>query len=133
MQSIICLAAKGVVRDAETGTISVYSILEQINAEGFPFFVQELALLAMWKREQDDPADIDLRVNVRNNNRVLSNEPFRVAFGEMPLNRSIVNVRGLVVHEPGEVHFEFLRDNQVIAHYSVDVRAPAPRAVSAQA
>src|SRR5262249_32148605 len=98
----------------------------------FPFFVQELAVLATWKREQNDPVDIDLRVKVRNNNRVLSNEPMRVAFGDKPLNRSIINLRGLVVHEAGEVHFEFVRDDHVIANYSIDIQAPAPRAVAAQ-
>jgi hypothetical protein len=132
MRSIICLAAKGVVRDADTGNISVYSILEQFNAEGFPFFVQELALLATWKRKQNDPPDVDLRVKVRNNDRVLSNEPIRVTFGDKLLNRSIVNLRGLVVHEVGALHFEFVHDDKVIANYSIDIQAPAPRALPAQ-
>jgi len=128
MRSILCLAAKSVIRDAETGTISVYSILEQLNAEGFPFFLQELAVLGMWRRDADDVPDIDLQVRVRNNDRVLLTGPVRVAFADKPLHRTIVNLRGLV----GQVHFEFVRDGNVTASYSIDVQAAAAQALPAE-
>jgi len=131
MRSILCFAAKGVIRDAETGTISVYSILEQLNAEGFPFFMQEMGVLGVWKREAGDAADIDLQVRIRNNDRVLLNGPVRVAFADKQLHRTIVNFRGLVVQEVGQVHFEFVRNDNVIASYSIDIQAAAAQALPA--
>jgi hypothetical protein len=86
----------------------------------------------MWKSEGSDDPNIDLRIRVRNNTRVLLDEPVRVAFGDKQLHRTIVNLRGLVVQEVGQVHFEFVRNNNVIVSYSVDIQAAAAQALPAQ-
>lgn len=133
MRAVLCLAARGIVRDAETGTISTYSILEQIGSEGMPFFFQDLSVLAMWKREEGDPPDLDVQFRLRNNDQVLLASPVRISFGAGRLHRSIIGLKGLIVREVGEVHFEFLQGEAELCSYSVEVSAPAPRATTGTA
>jgi hypothetical protein len=125
MRPTVCLAAKGLVRDARTNNVSVYSILEQVTPAGFPAFIPEVEALAVWQKEAGDDGPIPLTFRVMNNQHQLESLGLTVAFGAAPRHRSMVGLTGLIIREPGELRFEFLRDDQVIASYTVAIDAPA--------
>ncbi len=130
LECFVCLAAKGVVRDAETNTISVFSILEQIGAVGFPFIFQELGVLALWRRSQEDPSSFDLVFSITNNNTRLGQETtVRIAFEQGTVHRSIITLQGVVVAEPGELRFSFSQNGAQVATYAIVVRPPEHRVV----
>jgi hypothetical protein len=121
-----CLAAKGVVRDVATNTISVFSILEQLGAAGFPFFIQEMAVLALWRRLEGEPQAFDLELIVRNNETQLHRAPVRVDFGTGRGHRTIINIQGLLVKEPGELTFLLLDATATYGSYVVTIPPPEP-------
>src|SRR5262245_34005358 len=98
LQSILCLAAKGVIRDVQTNNISVFEILEQLRSSAVPFVLQESGLLAVWKRSLDDAAQFDVTLRVVNNGELLFEQPINVVFSAgSTTNRSVVSIMGLVV------------------------------------
>lgn len=127
---LVCLAARSVLRDRDTDTISLFSILESLRAEGLPVFIQEVGVLVMWKREEDEPSVHELKFRILNNSRVLHELPVRVDFREGRTNRTIVNLRGMPIEEPGEVRFAFFDGESEIASYRVAIEAPEPRVTS---
>lgn len=124
LTQIISVAARGVVRDAQTNNISIFSILEQINPTGFPLFISDLAVLFVWSKAPGDPEVYDTEFVVRNNAIELMRRPYRIDFAGAAINRSIVSVQGLVVREPGALRFSTLIDDAEVAHYHVAVSAP---------
>jgi hypothetical protein len=130
---LICLAAKGVSRDAESGTISVFSIFEQITPVGLPAFIPEAAVFALWRRDAGDPPNNPMRFEIRNNETLILGTDWTVGFGDAPLNRSIIGLAGVVIREPGDLHFQFVHADAVVARYTIQVNAPAPQVVEAGA
>jgi|SRR2546421_2694326 len=128
---IVCLAARGVIRDAETSTISVFSILERMAPVGFPVFVGELAVLVMWTKAAGDPDQFDVQFVIRNNAAEVMRGPFHIDFAGTPVHRSILRAQGVVVTEPGALRFSMLLGDVEVAHYEVVVAAPAPAVAAA--
>jgi hypothetical protein len=129
LKNLICLAAKGVIRDANSNNVSVFSILEQLTPEGFPAFMQELDVLSVWQRDAGDPKDQELRFVVRLNKTEKIAVKVELRFGEALINRNIANLRGIVVDEPGELSFSFSQGKKTLAQYAVVVKAPPATAV----
>lgn len=127
LRCVLFLAAKGVVRDVTTNNISVFSILESIQGETFPFFIQELGVFAMWKRDPGDPAVHDLEFIIRNNDERYNAMKVKVEFGSGLSHRTTINIAGVVVQDVGYLSFEIRAGDRVVASYVIDViHRPSP-------
>ena len=94
MKALACLAAAGVVRDADTNAVSVFSIYEELASLGFPFLVQDVGVFVLWQIEEADHADIDdVQFVVRNNATVLFQAPIVVKVSGKR-HRTIIRVKG---------------------------------------
>lgn len=126
LRSIVFFAAKGVIRDANTNNISAFSILESLQGETLPFFIQELGVFAMWRRDAGDPGSYELQFVVRNNEELYNSMTVGINFDRALAHRTTVNVGGIVVREAGKLSFEFRLGDEVLASYVMDVTAPPP-------
>lgn len=125
LRSKLFVAAKDVVRDARTDSVSVFSILEGVTSEGFPFFIQQLALLSIWEKDEADPAVYELTLRVENNNQVLNEAPLRLQFEGTTRHRAITNISGLTVPEPGILRFVFIdEEGEELESYEITVEGP---------
>jgi len=128
LNPLICLAAQGIVRDAETNNISAFSILEQLNPAGFPAFVATMGFLVIWRKAEGDPEQYDGEFRIHNNATELLRQPIRIDFEGSPSHRSIVGMGGLVLQEPGTLRFSIWVGGNELAHYEVKVTNPPARA-----
>ncbi len=126
----LCLAARGVIRDVKTNNISVFSILEDLSAEGFPFLIQEMAILTMWRRSSPDEDAVDVELRVLNNDTQLHAGPVRVSFTRGERHRNIITVNALLIREPGNLRFAFFHDSNELASYTIRVTAPETTATA---
>lgn len=130
-RSVICLAAKGLVRDVETNTISVFGILEQLNPDALPAFIPEAGVFVLWRRVGNEgPSDVTFVC--RNNQLELARQVIRVDFENQQACRSLIGLRGMPVHEAGSVSFEFRQDgvDQPLALYEIMITPPRARVES---
>jgi hypothetical protein len=127
MRNVVCLAAKGVVRDAATNTISVYAIIEDLLPEGFPFLIQEMAVLSIWRRDSNEAGQYDLTLSIELNGKVLNATEVQVDFQKALANHTIINIGGMIIPESGVLRFVFQRGDTMVAEYGVAIAAPAPR------
>jgi hypothetical protein len=128
-----CLAARGVIRDVDTNTMSIFSILEQLSGAGFPLFIQEIAVYAFWKRESKDPPTHDVVFSVSLNGTVLHTTPVTLTFGNTLNNRLALALNGLVITGPGDLLFEFTHVTTGVRYGSHLIVVTAPTAVTAAA
>lgn len=125
MRVKLCLVAEGIVRDAETNSISVYNILEGITANGFPLLVQRMAFLALFERDESEPEAHAGHFTVSlGDNQLLTGEQ-RINFRGKLRTRSIVRIQGLLFPTPGEARFALAVGEGVTAAFVVRVRATA--------
>lgn len=133
LSSSLCLLARGVIRDAETETISVFSIFENVTTEGFPFLIQELALLVFWHIDEEDPDVHQIEFRIFNNDDLLYEGEKRLDFDGTQTNRSITRINGLTVQNPGVLRFVLQeQDGDARAEYEITVRGPEPEVDEAE-
>jgi len=126
MNTILCVAAKGIIRDAVDNTISIFSILEGISAEGFPVLIQQMGVLAIWMAEEGEE-EVDLEFLAQLNDDELLRQPFQIRFRDGNLHRHVINLNAVMVQHPGTLTFRFLRGNDEVCAYSIEVRGAPPR------
>jgi hypothetical protein len=108
----------------EDNTITVYSILENVQAQGGPVFLQDLSVLAMLKRAPTDPVQCDLSFEIRGASKSPMTSKVRVDFQKGLKNRTVIKIRGLLVDKPGSVWFRLLHGGKEIASCYFDVAFP---------
>jgi hypothetical protein len=119
----LCLAAAGIIRDADTNVISAYNIIEQITAQSFPFLMPEMHVLCVWKKE-DGEDNIQCQFRVTLNGNVLHDVPSTITFGNSYAYRSIIRLLGTVITGPGVLRFEFTIADRPAGIYEVLVITP---------
>jgi hypothetical protein len=120
----ICFAAVAVVRDAETNGISAFNILEGVVPVGMPFFMQQLAFFVLWERDANDPQQPHGEFTVEIAGNRLATVQLNLDFQDKPRHRSIVNLNGLTVPQPGQLRFSITLETGARAEFTMDVEAP---------
>jgi hypothetical protein len=115
------VVSEGVSRDAETNTMSIFHIIENINSPSFPLFIQKLVVLNLFERLSVDPPIFDSTVRVLINELQLHEVPIRINFEDKLKSRAILTVGGLVIPNPGTLIFNFVHDTRTIAQYKIEV------------
>jgi len=126
----LSLIAEGVIRDVATNSISVFNILEGLAAQGFPFFLQHLNFFVLWEKAESDPSVFEGTFSIKNNSVSLIEDKFKIDFEGKLRSRSIINVNGLLIKEPGILKAS-LNFNGVEAEYSVSIN-PMESAIKIQ-
>jgi hypothetical protein len=121
----VCLVAQGVVRDADTNNVSIFSIMEGILAQGFPFFIQHIVFLVMWDRDAEDIAHVPVRFAIMLDGEQLHEQSLDIDFQDKLKSRMTVNIQGLVVPKPGKLTFLASPSTGTSATYTIDVAAAA--------
>src|SRR5438477_3550277 len=105
MRLKLALVARDVIVAQDTGVPSAINILEGIQGGGFPLFIQGLAFLTVWQRED---ADVEERVGnlvIKLDNTELVRQQVRFAFQGRPLARNVAQIPGLLIPQPGTLEF----------------------------
>jgi hypothetical protein len=123
--SRLMFCSHGAVRDAETNTISVFSIWEEMQAATFPLFIQRFFVVAFLAREQGDGAQSRLTLNISLGDQLLNTFPIAVDFGDKLKSRLITEVNGLPIPGPGTLRFEVLENERLINAWDIGVTAAA--------
>ena len=116
------LVARDVIVAQDSGVPSAINILEGIQGGGFPLFIQGLAFLTVWQRENGDPDEHVGNLIVRLDNTELVRQQVRFAFQGRPLARNVAQIAGLLIPQPGILEFREEYGEQS-ASYQVSVQA----------
>jgi hypothetical protein len=130
-ESVLCLAARGIIRDATTNSVSIFNLMEEVVAQGLPVFIPEMAVLGLWRKEGDETR-IECEFIARIGETILHQIPTAISFEpNSSMYRAIVNIVGTVVNSPGSLTFEFRIGGRVSGSYTVRV-LPPPSATTVQ-
>ncbi len=124
IRSKLCVLAENVVQDIRTNTMSIFSVVEEINAQGLPLFVPKITFLVLWEKDLTDPAQYDAEFSVNLNEQNLHNAPIHLDFRDVQKHRSVVAMEGLVIPQPGQLIFRIRIQDGPEATCRITVTAP---------
>ena len=105
--------------DARLNTVSAFHIMEQLNAPAFPVAIPRVAVLALVSREETDPNNVQLHLQIVCGQQHLFDGPVPVNFNQQLSARTIIDMQGLVLPAPGELRLLLMNANDTIASWTV--------------
>lgn len=117
------VVAESAAMDQVTNQASVFNILEEVRAEGFPFLIPQCVAMSLWRSEPGD-ADRDWQVILRIALPGSDPQDFSTNFRIAPTglrHRIAQRLVGLLIQREGDLRFELLLNGQHIAEHIVTV------------
>jgi len=108
--------------DARINTISAFHIMEQLTAAAFPVALPRIAIIALLTREEADPSQADLQLQIHLGPQQLFTGPMPVDFVQQLSTRAIVELHGLVIPAPGEVRVLIVKEAAVLASWTIKMQ-----------
>jgi len=128
----LLLCAQGVVRDAETGGISIYNIFEGIQVASFPFFIQQMDIFGLFTRIPEDDAQYDVSFRVALGDTELVTGNLLLDFGNKFRNRAVLHIQGLIVPQPGQMTVSAQHADTLLGTYELTVEQILPPRLEAR-
>ena len=122
MKPKLALAAKSIIVDRESEVPSAIGIMENINAEGFPFIIPEIAFLTVWCREEGDDADFEGELTVFIEDEIIVKQGIPIAFRAVPFTRNVTTFRGIPILKAGKLEFQ-IKVKDAVAKYHINIVA----------
>src|SRR5215216_1444185 len=97
IRSTLAVCAESIVRDSETNNISVFNIIEELRAPGFPIVFPKLSTLFVLERDKEDPSHVEGTVIIRLDEKELAQAAINGDFENTLRTRIILTAQGVVI------------------------------------
>lgn len=116
------LCAERVIRDADTNSVSIIDVLDEIQTPGFPRLIPRI--MAVWVLERDSLEDTQqpaASFHILLNDEELHQGDLNVDFQGVLRTRSFLTLGGLVIPGPGTLTMSFRIEEEEVASYWMKV------------
>ena len=114
------VVAASVSIDQWTNRVSIFNVIDEVRTE-LPRQLTPVLAIASWNAEEDDTGN-DYQVAVRTQGPGIDIEPIRLNIrSDGRRSRTIMQVQGIRIEEPGRIVFELPLNNKHKATHTVDV------------
>lgn len=122
-KSKLAVCAESVVLDQQTQLVSIFNLIDAVQAHGFPLAVNKIALLFSIVRETTDLNVLDSFIVATLSGVELLRHPIQINFFDKVRANHIVTLQGVVLSSPGILRFSLLQGEAEIATVEVDVKS----------
>lgn len=113
------------VTDAQTNSISIFNLLEEITAIGVPFLIPKLSFFILLRREELEPNESTCTLIIRNNDSELIRHSIQINFQRKLNNRLIATFGGLLINATGNVSVTLVdAENAQLGTWRIGINAP---------
>ena len=127
MKLVFAVLAQSVSLDQMTGRLSLFNLVEGIQAPRFPTVLGELVFVAVLRREAADQNRFDATLTVRIGQTTIGLANIAVDFQDKQNTRLIGNFQGLPVLTAGTLEFSLAIPNNEPISISIEaIQSPAP-------
>lgn len=120
------IAAEGVILDTDTKAVSIFSILEDIQAEGFPVLLQKISLFVVLERAEADSTSHEFTLKISLGDIEIGAHPVAVNFQDKMRLNNIIRMYGLVIPNPGLLAATLLDGNRALCRYTINATLRQP-------
>src|SRR5208282_433451 len=87
--------------DITTNRLSIFHVWDDLTTPILPVVLPSLAVVAMFTREQNEPDNVELQIDVSFTGKTLAQFPLAVSFQSMLKTRFVATIQGIVFSEQG--------------------------------
>jgi uncharacterized protein DUF6941 len=120
------IMARGILVDKFTNTLSIFHLLDSIQAPKFPVFFGEVAFLSILRKELGDPNEFPSEIVVSVGDAVVAKATVQVNFENSQSARQIVNFQGLPVFTPNNIKVRISVPNREPFAFEIPVAQTGP-------
>ena len=121
-----CFVAEGVITDRDTGQVSVFGLLENLQAESYPLSIQKIAFFCLWARAADDPQWATCELSITLNGQDIARQSIGIDFQQHFHNRCKLLLDGFALSAPGTVVFRLAIPGHETAEWTIEASIKAP-------
>lgn len=124
IRSKLLLCADKVIRDADGGSLSIINIMDDITAESFPVLIHRFSIINFLIRDTFEDLDKPIiNLQIFNNDFLIADHQLKVDFRGKLITRSIIQLVGIPLTEPGQAHFVIIDNEQKeLDRYSINLQ-----------
>lgn len=121
MQCTSLLMAERVIRDAETGAVSIINILESIQIEALPIISRASAYAYIEKEESDSGDKFEINILIKNNDKEMASHTLKIDFQGKSKTRLMLNFNGIVIEQPGVLSLDLFLSKVHLGRFAVNI------------
>ena len=107
MKLIFMTCAQSSAVDSQTGRLSLFHLLEQVQAHAFPT-AMSLTLVGMFAKDASEADEQSVRLKVELDDAVIFDSPVNFSFKGKQRSRVLTAMNGLGIPSAGKLSFSFL-------------------------
>lgn len=113
---IACAASSSV--DHKTNELSLFQVMDEVAADGFPLRLPSLCVAALFERDAHEPATQSYAMTVSLDAALVASFALQVDFAGARRSRSVNTVKGLAIPAPGLVAVRLAQKSEMLAEWS---------------
>jgi hypothetical protein len=114
MNVLLFTCAQSAVVDSRTNQLSLFNLLEELNAASFPCTISGLVLILVMLRNPEEPDEAFVTVQSMQEGRVLSGFSLALQFHRHLRTRVVADLNGLTAIGPGVIELSVLSPSQTL-------------------
>lgn len=124
------ICADNILRDSQTNTMTIISVIEEIHPDIYPVLIPRLAILLILERDPEDANNPDVRLLITQGDKEIFNDSMNVDFQGKPRTRSIVMIGGMALPQPGDLRLQAIYEDRILGNYVIEI--PVPKRLQVQ-
>jgi hypothetical protein len=121
ISSKLFLVAERVIRDSESGSISIINILDDIAAESYPILIHKVVAISYLQKTDTDSGKQTLQFQLFNNSTQIGDHQIKVDFRGKNHTKAIIELGGIPLSEPGKASFVLKFEETELNSYSINL------------
>jgi hypothetical protein len=126
IQTKLATFAESVVRDTETNSISIFNMIEELNASEFPVLMPKLSVFFLVERTDEERKQYDAVIDLNLDEQHIGQASMSGDFEGKLRTRIILVIQGIVIEHPGRLTAKLTLNGDVISELGVVVQRAEP-------
>ena len=119
---VLFTVADGAVIDQQTNRLSIFNVLEEMSAPGFPAMHSQLSIIAVLQKGPNEKEDPKLNIRISLDRSELVDFPITLSFEGVERSRFVGSIAGLLLPSAGTLKFDLRHRSRSISSWRVPVR-----------
>jgi hypothetical protein len=122
MRAKAFLCAESTSVDIRRNSLSIFHLIEDINAPSFPIIMPRLSVVLFLDRTAEEPNSVLGRLEIRDEHQLIGGGPVMADFLGQLNCRIVLDFQGFVIPSPGRLRAEFLVGDNRIGEWEMTAR-----------
>ena len=119
MKLLLLLVAELVIHDGRTNKITAINLIEEFSSATFPAILVSPYVSVTFQKEEGDPSEREGYLVFKMGENEIGRSSFIIDFGALLRSRTVIELNGIIIPEPGHVNVQVLLDEDLLGDWDI--------------